>query len=80
MKRKRAAALIVLFTLSLCGLISIYQALFDLWMTAYPFANISVWRTRLYLRSGTVVIVGLLWIAVFIWLVRHKIVNKQPPR
>ena len=34
-------------TLTLAGLVSLYQVLFDVWMTAYPFANAKEWQSRL---------------------------------
>ena len=36
-----------LVTLTLLGLFTLYQVLFDLWMLAYPFADPDVWRNRL---------------------------------
>jgi hypothetical protein len=39
--------------------------MFDIWMTAYPFANASEWRTRLYTRLTTTVVIGVLWVC---WL------------
>jgi hypothetical protein len=61
-------ARIALIILPLCGLISIYQVLFDMWMTAYPFADTHVWRMRFYVRLGTTVVIGVCWIALAVWL------------
>ena len=48
-------------TLTLAGLVSLYQVLFDVWMTAYPFANAKEWQTRLYIRLITTIAIGALW-------------------
>ncbi len=48
-------ALIAWVALAFGGLVSLYQALFDLWMTAYPFASVNEWRTRLYIRLATTI-------------------------
>lgn len=66
--KKLIWARIALIILTLGGLFSLYQVAFDVWMTAYPFADSHVWRTRLYIRFATTVIIGTLWIALAIWL------------
>ena len=58
MNRKRVTAIAGLVVLTICGFISLYQALFDLWMTAYPLAHVSFWRTRLYLHLAMFITVG----------------------
>jgi hypothetical protein len=40
-------ARVALVILTLGGLVSLYQTLFDVWMTAYPFADPNEWRMRL---------------------------------
>jgi hypothetical protein len=62
----------VLVVLTLGGLVSLYQVLFDVWMTAYPFANPNEWRTRLYIRLTTAVVSGSLWSLLAVWLCRKK--------
>ena len=62
----------VLVLLTVGGLLSIYQMLFALWMTAYPYANESVWRSRFYMRMATTILIGLLWIAQSAWLYRRR--------
>jgi hypothetical protein len=57
---------------TLGGLFSLYQVLFDVWMTAYPYANTSEWRARLYLRLATTVVIGISWCALAVWLFRHR--------
>ncbi len=61
-----------LFVLTMGGLFTLFQVCFDVWMTAYPFANTSEWRTRLYIRLGTVVVIGFLWSGIVAWLFRHR--------
>jgi hypothetical protein len=61
-----------LVLLTLAGAVTIYQALFDIWMTAYPFANANEWRARLYIRLVTAFVIGLLWIGLVIWLWRQR--------
>jgi hypothetical protein len=58
--------------LTLLGLFTLYQVLFDLWMLAYPFADPHVWRSRLYIRLATLVIVVVSWSALAVWLNRTK--------
>lgn len=41
-------------------------------MTAYPFADPNEWRTRLYIRSATAFVIGLLWVFLAVWLYRRK--------
>jgi len=69
---KVIVARIALFILTMGGLFTLYQALFDIWMTAYPFANPSEWRMRLDLRLATIVVIGLIWSAIAAWLFRHR--------
>jgi hypothetical protein len=54
-------ASIALFILTMGGLFTLYQVIFDIWMTAYPFANTNEWRTRLYIRLATIILIGLIW-------------------
>ena len=65
-------AIIALVLLTLAGLVSLYQVAFDLWMTAYPFANANEWRTRLYYRLATAIVIGVLWSALAVWIYRLK--------
>jgi hypothetical protein len=62
-----------LVALTLGGLFSLYQVLFDLWMLAYPFADPNVWRTRFYFRLATTIIIGASWIALAVWLYRRRL-------
>jgi len=61
-------AWIALALLTFGAVVSAYQVLFDIWMTAYPFANANEWRARLYIRLVTTVVIGLLWVGLAIWL------------
>ena len=65
-------AKVVLGILGLCEVYALYWLSFSLWMTAYPFANNAMWRTHLYGWLGASVVVGLLWVAVLVWLIRQR--------
>jgi hypothetical protein len=72
MRSKIIWASIALATLTLGGLVSLYQVLFDVWMTAYPFANANEWRTRLYIRLATTIVIALFWSVLAAWLYRQR--------
>ncbi len=63
-------ASVALVLLTVGGLISLYQVLFDSWMTAYPFANANEWRMRFYIRLATTTVIALFWCTLAIWLHR----------
>ena len=65
-------ARVVLIVLTLGGLVSLYQVSFDVWMTAYPFANANEWRMRLYIRLATTVVIALFWSVLAVWLYRQR--------
>ena len=69
---KLMGAIAGLFVLTMGGLFTLFQVCFDVWMTAYPFANTSEWRTRLYIRLATIVVIGFLWSGIVAWLFRHR--------
>jgi hypothetical protein len=69
---KKRWAIVLLCILTLAGLLSIYQTLFDLWMTAYPYATTGDWATRFYVRLATTIVIGVLWTTIVVWLVRQK--------
>jgi hypothetical protein len=69
---KTIGAGIALGILTLGGLVSLYQVLFDAWMTAYPFANAGEWRLRFYERLATTIVIGALWSALALWIFRHR--------
>jgi hypothetical protein len=69
---KRTWAIVLICLLTFGGLVSAYQTLFDLWMTAYPYADASVWAGRLYLRLATTIIIAILWTALAVWLWRQR--------
>ena len=69
---KVVGASVALFVLTMGGLFTLYQVLFDVWMTAYPFANTSEWRARLYIRLATIIVIGLIWTNILTWLFRQK--------
>jgi heme/copper-type cytochrome/quinol oxidase subunit 2 len=65
-------AKIALVLLTLGEMVSVYQVLFCAWMTAYQPASASEWRARFYVRLTTSVLIGLLWIALVVWLIRQR--------
>jgi hypothetical protein len=65
-------ASVALVLLTLAGLVSLYQVAFDVWMTAYPFANATEWRTRLYIRLATAIVIGVFWSVLAVWLYRQR--------
>lgn len=71
-RMKLWGASVALFILTMGGLFTLYQVCFDVWMTAYPFANTSEWRTRLYIRLATIIVIGFLWSGIVAWLFRHR--------
>ena len=71
-RAKLMGASVALFVLTMGGLFTLYQVCFDVWMTAYPFANTSEWRTRLYTQLATVVVIGFLWSGIVAWMYRHR--------
>lgn len=69
---KRTWVIVLVCLLTLCGLLSLYQTLFDLWMTAYPYADASVWARRVYLRLATTTVIAIVWVALIVWLWRQR--------
>ena len=69
---KLMGASLALFLLTMGGLFTLFQVLFDAWMTAYPFANTGEWRIRFFIRLATIVVIGVIWSAIVVWLVRHR--------
>lgn len=69
---KLMVARVGLFILTMGGILTLFQVLFDTWMTAYPFVNISEWRTRLLLRLATIVGISIIWSTILAWLLRHR--------
>ena len=61
---------VLLVLLALAVAVSFYQLAFSVWMTAYPFADIHVWRARFYLRLSITGAIGACWIVALVWLVR----------
>ena len=61
-------ASVALGFLTLGELVSLYQLMFDIWMTAYPFADTGEWRRRFYIRLTTTIVIGLLWSTLAVWL------------
>jgi hypothetical protein len=69
---KLRSAIVMLLILTMGGLFTLYQVCFDVWMTAYPFVNTSEWRTRLYMRLATIIVIGFFWSGTVAWLFRHR--------
>jgi hypothetical protein len=74
--KRTTLALVAAFGLPLFGLVSLYQALFSLWMCAHPLYQSPEWQHRFYLRFATTVVVGVAWLATVIWLIRQR--RKKP--
>jgi hypothetical protein len=62
---------ILLAILTLAGLDCLYWLSFSVWMLAYPFAQVSVWRIRFYIWLIAAVLVSFLWLFTLIWLIRE---------
>lgn len=72
---KLVVAVLVLVLLPVAALFCLYQALFDVWMTAYLPAHAADWRHIFYFRLVVVAAFGLLWVRAGIWLaelLRHR--------
>jgi hypothetical protein len=69
---KKTVGAVLLILLTIAGLISLYQVAFDVWMTAYPYANADIWKQRLWIRLITTVVIGGLWIVILAWLIRTR--------
>jgi hypothetical protein len=65
-------AWMALALLSLGELLSVHYLLLALWMTAYPYADLPVWRTRFYARLFGSIAIGALWGVVAFWLFRDR--------
>src|SRR5262245_9869895 len=62
---------------TLGGMVSLYQTLFSLWMTAHPLYHSPAWQHRFYLRLTTTVIIGIVWLASIItWLQRRRLLRR----
>ena len=69
---KMVLAMIALVILTVAGLVNIYQAMFDFWMTTDPSADANEWRMKFYIRLGATALIMLLWMVSAIWLFRLK--------
>ena len=69
---KKTVGTVLLILLTIAGLISLYQVAFDVWMTAYPYANAGIWKQRLWVRLITTVVIGTLWVLILAWLIRAR--------
>ncbi len=61
-----------LLVLTVAGMASVYQLLFSLWMTAYPFADIDFWRPHFYFRLAQTVLIGVFWTGLAVWKYRNR--------
>ena len=68
-KKKTLWAKIILAVLTLCGIWSVYWALFAVWMTAIPHRDPRVWVPRAYALITVSVLIGFCWIALLVWLI-----------
>ena len=69
---KKTLGAVLLILLTIAGLISLYQVAFDVWMTAYPYANAEIWKQRLWVRLITTAVIGALWVVTLAWLIRTR--------
>jgi hypothetical protein len=75
-KKQTLWAVLALILFTFGGLISAYQLLFALWMTAYPKADTAEWRTRFYIRLAITIGIAICWVISFIWFVREESKSK----
>lgn len=68
-----------LLLLTLAGIVSAYQVLFSLWMTAYPLANIHSWRAHFYFRLVQTLLIAFAWIVLAVWLIRSQHKDQPSP-
>jgi hypothetical protein len=71
-QRRIISAKIILAFLTLGEIYSVYWFLFSVWMRAYPFADSTVWRSRLYTWLIISGFGALVWGALAVWLFRHR--------
>jgi len=69
---RKGVAWATLTLLTLGELLGIYQTAFAVWMTAYPYATLNEWRTRLYVWLAITVVIGFFWGMQAVWLFRHR--------
>ena len=69
--RKRFWPIIVLFLLTICGLFSAGQTVFDIWMTAYPYAGPGNWATRAYFQLAVTIVIWIAWILIVVRMIRR---------
>ena len=65
-----AAATLGLWTLVAAD--RLYRVAFDLWMTAYPFADAKEWRHRLSIHIMLAILTLMCWVANALWLYRQR--------
>ncbi len=65
--------------LTLAGAYSLYWVLFSIWMTAYPFADLHVWRIHFYVWLSATLLIAVCWTALLVWLIRRKRASKSGP-
>ena len=70
-KRLTIIASFALVLLTIGGLLSVYQLLFAVWMTAYPKADTAAWQVRFYVRLAVTLGIGVCWVALAVWMVRR---------
>jgi hypothetical protein len=68
LRRATAWSLLALSTLG--GIVSVYDLLFSIWMTAHPLYDSQAWHIRVYERFGITALDGLIWVGSILWLWR----------
>jgi small-conductance mechanosensitive channel len=71
-RARLAAAVAGFVALTLAGVVSLYQLLFALWMTAYPFADANEWRMRVYVRLVITIAIASCWCAMALRFHRRR--------
>jgi hypothetical protein len=67
---RKGIAWLLLALSTLGGMLSVYQLLFAIWMTANPRYDSDAWHTRFYERLAITVLDGLIWVGSILWLLR----------
>lgn len=75
--RRRLLLAVALFFVTIGTLTSAYQTLYCVWMTAHPVYRSSEWISRFYLRLGTTIGAGILWLVLLFVLVRKTSKTKS---
>ncbi len=76
-QRLKTLAKATLMLLTVALLFNFYQLSFDIWMTAYPFANHAQWRGRAFIHLLIAILLVVIWGVLAVWLLRHRRASKN---